>query len=113
MKFIPIAEMRARGLDFRPCTYTADGEEFYHMKLTAPDGTVCDDIDGVLYESGQVTDGLMGYDSAETCERMKGPFENLAAWWWDRMRFALVCDASKEIYLHRHQDPARIGRAAL
>jgi hypothetical protein len=32
------------------------------MKLTAPDGTVCDDIDGVLYESGQVTDGLMGYD---------------------------------------------------
>jgi hypothetical protein len=102
MKFIPIAEKKARGLEFRKYTYTEDGEAFYRMRLTAPDGSICDEIDGVLLETGEVTDGVMGYDSAETCERMKGPFENICTWWWANMRNTLVRDANGEIYLHSY-----------
>jgi hypothetical protein len=100
-RLIPYQRVKEEGLRFVDNEIVGDdGQNVIHSTITDAAGIV---YDAVLHEDGTVGTDYCHYDSVETYQRVKGPFETLCSFTWGyKHRYHIVRDQNRDIYLHHY-----------
>jgi hypothetical protein len=100
-RLIPYQRVKEEGLRFVDHeTVGDDGITCVHSTISDAAGVV---YDAVLHEDGTVGTDYCHYDSVETYQRVKAPFETLCSFYWGyKHRHHIVRDQNRAIYLSHY-----------